>query len=224
MRRRRAHKRSAQLTPLIDVLFIMLFAALIQARGHSARPEPGAASADAGPPDAGPADAGVADAGPDAAALDASLDAGPGPHLAQSRRVAEIVARAVRNRDAFVVEISAGGEVLSMKRWSGGEIIQRDNRREGLLRPPLPGEPVDEMVYRGVRKDDMRICSLVHARFASLSDELELPLVLIILDTPRDELPLALDRGLAMDLTRCRDEAGFVGILIDPGDLDHAIP
>ncbi|MEM9492088.1 MAG: hypothetical protein AAGC55_23275, partial [Myxococcota bacterium] len=80
--RRRRKRRAAELTPLIDVLFILLFAALIQARGATLHSSSAAASADKA---AEPTDGSLTDAAAqtqdeppgDAAVLDsAELDEG----------------------------------------------------------------------------------------------------------------------------------------------------
>ncbi len=227
MRRRRRRKRAAELTPLIDVLFILLFASLIQARsagvstgekrapddGDPAALDAGLAGADAAPIDAALRDAG-ADPGTDAGAPSSS-------HLAQSRQLAENMARAVKNRDTYLVEITHEGYVVTIAQWSEGRERRREALRYRLLRPVLPGESNREFEYLGMTNPDARICKLVRQRFPTAPDGLAEALVTVVVDVPLDDLPRALDRGIRGDLAGCFADGKALGILIEPGEEDH---
>jgi hypothetical protein len=236
MRRRRRRHRAAELTPLIDVLFILLFAALLQARTAVERGvTPADAIAEA--QDAG-ADASASDAGADASAADASAeagigdaggdaavaDAGPSEHLAQSREIAARLASAVENHDVFVVEVTGDGHVTSMTRWSRGQEVRRDRVRDRLVRPVLPGESRDEFVYLGVKDRYMRVCPVVREHFELPAEAGEPYLVMVLLDVPVVDLPLSLHQGLKDDLKTCFADATGVGILLEPGEENHGIP
>jgi hypothetical protein len=232
MRRRRRRNRAAELTPLIDVLFILLFASLLQARTvveRDATPA-GIVAQDAGP-DAS-VDAAMQDAGADARvqdasaydAADASVDAGPSEHLVQSREIAARLASAVENRDVFVVEVDGEGHVTAMARWQQGEEVRRDRVRYRLVRPVLPGESDQELVYLGSADAAARVCPLVRESFDRAADDQDPFLVLVLLEVPLVELPLALYRGLTADMRACFADAAGVGILLQPGDNDHGIP
>jgi hypothetical protein len=243
MRRRRRRNRAAELTPLIDVLFIMLFAALLQARTAVERGVMSAdaiADADASMLDASMLDASMLDASMldasmldasmldasmlDAGMLDAGADAGPSEHLAQSRQIAARLASAVDNHDVFVVEVTGEGYVTSMARWSRGQEVRRDRVRDRLVRPVLPGESAQKLAYIGEDEPALRLCPLVREHFQRAADDEDPFMVLVVLDAPLVDLPLALYRGLSADLRVCFADAAGVGILLQPGEDDHGIP
>lgn len=230
MRRHRRRRHGSDLTPLIDVLFIMLFASLLHARSavDKSRPErqDPAQAVDAGPLDAGVTDTTVIDAAViDAAVPDASLDEyGPGSYLARSRRIAAEIAGAVRNRDVFMVEVTRDGQVIAMSQWSEGQEIRRDLRRERLLLSVPPSVSAQQLEYRGHTGSQMHVCTLVRERLVPTQEDLGGSVVQVLVDAPRADWPLALDRGLATDLGRCFDDERGVGMLIQPGAENHDIP
>ena len=242
MRRRRA-RRPAELTPLIDVLFILLFASLIQARSAIDRARADEPTASEQVADAASIDAGVdatADAGVDAS-VDASvlvdagapLDAAPPTeptHLTESRELANNLAQGVYGKDAFVVEVREDGYVVALSRWSSGREVSRQRVRHRLVRPILPGESGVGLMYLPPG-DAGRICPLVRAHIgASLrpaeqpESELSEILVLVILDVPLDDVPLALYRGLQEDLHDCFATARGIALLLQPGGERLGIP
>jgi hypothetical protein len=228
MRRRRRRHRAAELTPLIDVLFILLFAALLQARTAVERgvtsPEESPdgiardAGADASMPDAS-ADASMPDAGADAGVA----DAGPSEHLAESRQIAARLASAVDNHAVFVVEVTREGYVTSMARWSRGQEVRRDRMRHRLVRPVLPGESWQKLAYVGEDDPALGLCPLVRERFQRAAGDEDPFMVLVVLDAPIGDLPLILYRGVRADLKRCFVGASGMGILLQPGEDDHGI-
>lgn len=222
--RRRRRKRSSGLTSLIDVLFILLFASLVQARHSMERDEPAdALVVDAGLPDAGPAaepDAGPADAGPP--------DAAPGPddggaspvtdvHREHARRLSALVAGAVHGRDAFVVEVAATGQAVEIRHWREGALIRRQAVQHRLVAVPAD-EPSEFPEYLGENQPWQRLCPLVLAGLAQPQPDLGRALVVITVDAPLADLSLALRDGLVRDAALCLQDAGGIAILLDPAN------
>lgn len=226
--RRRRRKRASELTSLIDVLFILLFASLVQARDTMNREEPAdTLVVDAGLPDAGPADAGPADAGPpDAGPPDAAPDVQPGddgtspatgPHREHARRLSALVAGAVHGRDAFVVEVAATGYAVEIRRWRDGALLQRQAVQHRLVAVP-PDRTSEFPEYLGVNQPWMRLCPLVLAGLAQPQPDLGRALVVITVDAPLGDLSLALRDGLERDVALCLQDAGGIAILLDPAN------
>ena len=239
--RHRRRRRAAELTPLLDVLFILLFAALVQTR-HAAERGPHASTSDAG---ADAADAVVVDAGPveDAGAADANRgDAGPlasdpESYEARARRRAARIAGSVRYRDVLVVEVSAAGYVERRARWRDGVLQSEERLHQRLLREVPPEESDMELEYRGHKRPEHRICQIALASIDLAAPDLAAPdlaapdlaapdlnraLVVIVADAPLRELPLALRDGLLRDAGRCFDDVGGVAILIDATDKEQS--
>ena len=195
--RRRRKKKASELTSFVDVLFILLFAALVQARGVAARDDgsaptqiptddlPDAAALNDAGLDAGPEDGGGgldAEPGPDAMASDASArdaltgdasseDVGDGDrtsHSARSLEVARTMASAIGNQPVAIVEITATGQLAALTYWREG----RELRRDELHYPLLYQRPVDddfEYDYRGQRNERHRLCAIVRDHFTGAS-------------------------------------------------------
>lgn len=229
--RRRRSARTASLTPLLDVLFILLFASLIQA--HSAveqRPAPTTEVAleervDAGVADAMIRDAGVdafplGDAGPTSVALASSPD--ETVHLRRSRVAAEILSEMMLGMDAYTVEVSERGHVFAVSRRAGGEQIERELVDHPLLRRVPVTESDAEYEYIGF--NDSGVCGLVRDHFGLPPDASRHAVVMVLLTVPFADLPLVLARGLKRDLVRCLGDGGGIGMLVQPGDEDsHGI-
>ncbi|HWN68821.1 MAG TPA: hypothetical protein VNM90_14385 [Haliangium sp.] len=223
--RRRRRKRSSELTSLIDVLFILLFASLVQAR-YSVESQvrdqispPVAADAgirDAGPPvDAVPADApGAADAAvstPDAAAADA-----PPPYRQRARQLSALIAHAVYGRQAFVVEVTSAGHVVEIQHWRDGALLRRQPVHHRLIETVPPEESNEELRYLGNEQPGQHICPLVLTQLEPRAPDFARALVVITVDAPLAALPLALRNGLARDSGLCFQEAAGIAILLDP--------
>lgn len=228
MRRRRS-KRVPELTPLIDVLFILLFASLIHARSavesaHSVAAGEFMAAADAGV-DAS-VDAGM-DAGPDAgmdAGPDAGVDAGnptEAVHLVQSRELASQMANSIENQDVYLVEVTGRGYITAMARWSNGQLSRRDRVEYRLVRAVLPGESNIELEYLGARDPAFSVCNIVHRHYAMPGDPTSESVIITIVDVPLDDLSLAMFDGLRHDLSQCFVQVRGIGILFQPGDDFH---
>lgn len=218
--RRRRRKRASELTSLIDVLFILLFASLVQARDTMDREEPAdTLVVDAGLPDAEPADAGPPDAGPPDAALDVqSGDDGTSPatgmHRERARRLSAVVAGAVQGVDVFVVEVAATGYAVEIRRWRDGVLLHRQAVQHRLVDVP-PNHSSENPAYLATNQPWQRLCPLVLASLPQPQPDLGQGLVLIIVDAPLGDLSLALWEGLKYDAAQCRQDAGGIAILLD---------
>lgn len=213
--RRREPIRYSSLTSLLDVLFILLFAALIHAaasveQAHSSA-ERSAHEASAGPaPDAGPT-------APDAGALRPALDAGTGdvdPSREQLYRQAlSELARAIEEQSVTYARVSAEGHLISIQRDEVGAGSEGDVELGVPLLERVP-DPDQGVVYLGERASELRICTLVrrHLGRENLSGEL----VIIAPEVSLAELEVALVRGLRRDQERCLRDEGAIGVVVDP--------
>ena len=229
--RRRRRKRSSELTALLDVLFILLFASLVQARYSVERQvrEQTAAIPDAAVPDAGaPMDAAPADAAPHADAAggpDATpVPGGPGvpdaaappPYRQRAQHLSALIARALHGREAFVVEVSAPGILVELQHWRDGALHRRQPLHHRLVETVLPEESDEEVRYLGDTQPSQRICPLVLAQLRPQPADLARALVVIIIDEPLAGLTRALRDGLARDAALCFQDAAGIAILLDP--------
>jgi hypothetical protein len=225
--RRRRRKRSSELTALLDVLFILLFASLVQARYSVERqvrdqtaPVPDAAVPDAGSPmDAAPADAPHADAagGPDAPPAAAAPDAAaPPPYRQRAQHLSALIAAALHGREAFVVEVRAPGTLVELQHWRDGALRRRQPLHHRLVETVLPEESDEEVRYLGDTQPSQRICPLVLAQLEPQPADLARALVVIIIDEPLAGLTRALRDGLARDAALCFQDAAGIAILLDP--------
>jgi hypothetical protein len=227
--RRRRRKRASELTSLIDVLFILLFASLVQARDSMEREDaalvvdaglpgagPGAALPDAALPDAGPPDAGPADAAP-ASAGDGGASPVADAHREHARRLSALVAGAVHGRDVFVVEVAATGYAVEIRHWHEGALVRRQAVQHRLVAVPAD-EPSEFPRYLGENQPWQRLCPLVLASLAQPQPDLGRALVVITVDAPLADLSLALRDGLVRDAALCLQDAGGIAILLDPAN------
>jgi hypothetical protein len=226
--RRRRRKRSSELTALLDVLFILLFASLVQARYSVERQvrDHTAVIPDAAIPDAGsPMDAAPVDAAPppdsDAAAgaadaTSAPDSAAPPPYHQRAQHLSALIAHAVHGREAFVVEVSAPGQVVELQHWQGGVLLRREALHHRLVETVPPEESDDEFRYLGDTQPGQRICPLVLAQLEPRPPDLARALVVIIIDAPLAGLTRALRDGLARDAALCFQDAAGIAILLDP--------
>lgn len=241
--RRRRRKRSSALTALLDVLFILLFASLVQARDSVERqvrdhaPLPDAAVPDtAQPADAAPADApapddagapGAPDAAPDATPSDAPDAASAPPDTTapeyprRARQLSALVAGAVHGRDAFVVEVTAPGYAIELHHWRDGVLRRRQPLQHRLVETVPPEESNEELRYLGVTQPGERICPLVRDLLDPPQPDLGRALVVITVDAPLGSLSRALRDGLVRDAALCFQDAAGVAILLDP---DNPLP
>jgi hypothetical protein len=205
--------QSASMTSLIDVLFILLFAALVSSvdrtRARAAEPEPvtsasarPAGSASASPP-------GPAASGPSPSAT-ASAPAVPASSAPLRARAVGALARLLSERRAHYVRVSAEGILTAIESEGAGEIVQRDMAVPLLARVADPDVVLE---YLGDRNADLRICSLVLRETGG--PDLRRDLIVILPERSLATLPLALARGLVSDVERCSVQQGLA-VVVDP--------
>ncbi len=174
------------LTSLFDVLFIVIFAALIRA----AAAQQALAAAQAPPPKPKPA--------PPPAVLDAAS--------LHARALAD-VDRELAARPVVIVRISGTGTITALE--SGGTITPLDV-------PLLEHSPDPDVAiaYLGERSSELRVCrqAAVHLAVPDLSHVL----VVIAPDRRLEDLPHALFDGLRRDVDRCLAEQRGLAVLVAP--------
>ncbi|MBI4957243.1 MAG: hypothetical protein HY908_34850 [Myxococcales bacterium] len=200
----RQRRRPAELTSLLDVLFIISFAALIQVGATERDPAAttGHDQADAGAP---PADAG-ADAAADAAPPDVSAES------AALALAARLVA-AIQTDELVLVVVSGAGEIVALER--------RGDPAQAPGIPLVRSSPDSDvkLEYLGDTSPELRLCPLVRRR---VDPEGRLGRLLIVVSTtrPLGELPFTLANGIRTDVKQCLEDANGVALLIDPSKLD----
>jgi hypothetical protein len=174
---------------LLDVLFILIFATLVQA--SAARSAPPAAAAPP-PPPAVPA---TPPPPPSAAALRDRALATAAAGLAARRPV---IARV--GRDGVLRAIEDGGAVHPL----GMPLVERVADLDVALR------------YLGDRSAELRLCAIVALRLGL--DDLAGVLVVIAPDAAPEDLTVALAGGLRRDVDRCAVDQRGVAVVVAPGE------
>lgn len=217
--RRRAALAPQSLTSLVDVLFILVFAALVQRAAASAP-----ATAPTSPQPAAPAPATWT----------------PPRPLAELRAAAEAeLSSSLREQPVIVARISARGVLTSLEvaPGAGGALA-------GLVAPAAGAAPSAEsapaaqrlalelaliervadpdiaVAYIGARDPAHRICNAAAARLGSLARSL----VIVSVDAPMSELMLALAAGLRRDVDHCLIEHRAAAVLLDSAALGADAP
>ncbi len=204
-RTRRHVRRPPDLTSLFDVLFIVVFVALIRA---AAAQHEVAQLTPPPPPPPKPAPPAPPPPPPDVVRLRAKALANLERDLAE--------------RTPIVVRISAQAEGDRLE----GTLAAIEHEGQTLaLDVPLLAESRDpdvEIEYQGERSAELRVCRIaaVHLRLPDLSRHL----VIVVPDRPRADLSVALRAGLERDLARCFIEQRGIASLIDPAELAPASP
>jgi hypothetical protein len=187
---RRHVRRPPDLTSLFDVLFIVVFVALIRA----AAAQQALAAATAVPPR--PVVPVPPPPPPDVAAL-------------RTRALASIQAD-LAGRTPLVIRISATGTV---------EALEAGGKRTPLDVPLLEHSPDPDtlVAYLGDRSAELRVCRVaaVHLAVADLARHL----VIIAPARPLADLPHALFEGLHRDLDRCLAEQHGLATIVDPSAI-----
>jgi len=201
-RGKRRVRRPPDLTSLFDVLFIVVFVALIRAAAAQQEvaaltPPPKPAPPEPPPPPP-----------PDVVALRAKALANLDRDLA--------------GRTPLIVRISAQ---VDRDRVKGTiEALEVEGRKLPLDVPLLTDsrDPDVEVAYLGERSSELRVCRIaaVHLRASDLARHL----VIIVPDRPYAELKRvagsrALFEGLERDVARCFIEQRGIAALIDPAEL-----
>ena len=196
MRRERPLVQYSTMTSFLDVLFLLVFAALIQAaalaekaRAADARPKPPPAAA-------------LPPIGPGQAAID--------PERLRKVAMAEILA-GLESRQAVVARVGADGRLRQLERRQDGVPAATPVDLPLVERVP---DPDVALVYLGERSPDLRLCSLVRLQLGV--PDLSSTIVIVALDLPLDQMSVALARGLQRDVDRCTGDQRGVAVLLDP--------
>lgn len=230
--RRRTPVRYSSLTSLLDVLFILLFAALIhaaasveRARGHADElGDDAGGDPDAAPP-APPRDAGPAPGADIAADVDDDARSPTRRQLYDEAR--RELSRAIDDRRALYARVSPSGTLASI----AGAHVDGGGGAEGIagtveatgedaeleLGVPLLERVSDAdrgAVYLGERIPDLRVCTIVREQLGR--ENLEEALVIIAPEVPIADLEVALVRGLRQDQERCLRDEGGLAVVVDP--------
>ena len=209
-RGRRYVRRPPDLTSLFDVLFIVVFVALIRA---AAAQQQVAALTPPPPKPAPPEPPRPPPPPPDVVALRAKALAN--------------LDRDLSGRTPLVVRIAARADGDRVKGTI--EALEVDGRKVPLDVPLLTDsrDPDVEVAYLGERSSELRVCRIaaVHLRVADLARHL----VIIVPDRPYAELKrvagsIALFEGLERDVARCFIEQRGIAALIDPAELSPPSP
>lgn len=199
MSRRRPTIQYPQLTSMLDVLFILVFAALIQAAAlEQARSEEtrAAIAAIEAPPDAGPL-----------AALAAPVEVVPAEAAALHGRALDTLDSALRGLRPVIARVAEDGTLRALE-------VAGETRPLGV---PLVEkvEAADvEWGYLGDRSPDLRLCALVALRLGAV--DLADQLIIIAPDRPLADLRVALARGLASDVRRCQIDQRGLAVVVEP--------
>lgn len=188
MRRRRVH-RSPDLTSLLDVLFILIFASLIRtaalqnAEANQAPPVKPVIATPPPPP-------------PDVAAL-------------RTRALANLDQQ-LASRKPLVIRISSQGVIVA---------VEADGKKLPLDVPLLEHSPDPDIgvAYLGERSAELRVCRVaaLHLQAPSLAGYL----IIIAPATALADLPHALHQGLHRDLDRCLADQRGLATIVDPAAL-----
>lgn len=195
MRRERPLVQYSTMTSFLDVLFLLVFAALIHAADLAQKASARAAEKPK------PAALAPVPAGP-AAAID--------PERLRKVAVAEILA-GLESRQAVVARVGPDGRLRQLERRQGDKPLVTPVELPLVERVP---DPDVALVYLGERSPDLRLCNLIRLQMgaADLTDTL----VIVSLDVPLEQMPTALARGLIRDADRCTGDQRGVAVLLDP--------
>lgn len=188
--RRRFVNPAPDLTSLFDVLFILVFAALIRAaavqQAAAAQPPPAPEPPPKPAPPPPPVELATAE-------LHAAALADLGKQLA--------------SRPYVVVRVSAAGTITGLE--TGGNVKPLDT-------PLLEHSPDPDIVlaYLGDRSSELRVCRVVAVHLGE--PDLARYLVIVAPDRELADLPHALYTGLRRDIERCFADQQALAVLVDP--------
>jgi hypothetical protein len=203
--RKRFVRRPPDLTSLFDVLFIVVFVALIRA----AAAEQALAKATEPPPPE-PTPPPPAPLTVDVAAL--RMQAASHLHKDIDARTPIVVRIAAPPVRANAPDASLGARI---------EAIEVEGKRIPLDLPLLERDPRVNLAYLGDRSAELRLCKIAATR-AGLTD-LAKHFVIVAPTLPLRDLPRALTDGLNADVARCSELRGLAS-LVDPAALPKVEP
>jgi hypothetical protein len=207
-RRARRRQPPPDLTSLFDVLFIVIFAALIRAAAvqnaaaHPATPRTPAK------PESPPVELEVAQL-----------------HL----RAVATANSDIASRPTVVVRISATGNVTAIESLGtitatgSGAATSAVDKTEAIDSPLLEHSPDPDiaLAYLGDRAAELRICRIVTVHLGQ--PDLAHHLVILAPEKPLADLPHALVDGLRRDVERCLHDQQGLAVIVDPS-LDGLTP
>lgn len=201
--RRAAPLAPQSLTSLVDILFILVFAALVQRAGSMQREREAAEASE-------PV---VLASGVQGAAV---LHVPPAPPASEELRQAAIASLAseLQARPAIIARVSRRGVLSAV------ELPPAAGKAAELVTVELPlVEPVSDpdvaIGYVGERDGSRRICEVVAAKVGGAA-ALAGKLVVIAVDAPLAELTVALVSGLRRDVEQCLTAHRAAAVLLDP--------
>ena len=187
--RRRLPPSAPAFVSLLDVLFILVFAALVRTaslqEAAAGKDEPAVEPGPTAPPHARPPDERAELARRALAHFDASL---------RTRRI--VIARVGRDGTITAVE---------------------DGKRKLVTSIPLLARVADPnigLIYLGERSPELRLCAVVREQLAA--PDLAQALVIIVPEVPLGELTVALVDGLRRDEQRCAVDHKGLAVVLDP--------
>jgi hypothetical protein len=189
---RRAAPSAPSFTSLLDVLFILVFAALVRTAALQQ------AAADKAEPAAEDQLPVVSPPRPPQPTDRAALQKRAYAHFDASLRARRMVIARI-GRDGAVTAVEDGGKTLP-------------------LNMPLLARVADAnvgLIYLGEQSTELRVCSIVRNQIGAkdLSDVL----VIFVPAAPVDQLSVALVDGLHADEQRCATDHKGLAVLLDPG-------
>lgn len=190
---RRRNKPEGSLTSLLDVLFIIVFASLVQstARGEERVVEAEKAVAPGPPEPVAPA---------------------PAAELVSLRKAA--VAATTKHMESaplVAVRIGPDGTLVDVE-WAG------EKRALGLPLLERVPDPDVAVAYLGDRAPALRVCGVVahELRVADLVGHV----VVISPSVALGEMSVALVAGLRRDVVRCQNEQQAMAVIVEPGMIE----
>lgn len=199
---RRRSRPDGSLTSLLDVLFIIVFATLVQSTARG--------------------DERVADA-ERAAAAAAAAKAAPGPVVPAppaelvALRDAAVSATTARMKSApmVAVRIGADGTIVDVE-WAG------EKHALGLPLLERVPDPDVAVTYLGDRAPALRLCGVVAHELRVA----ELPGYVVVISPAiaLGEMPVALVAGLRRDVARCQSEQQAMAVIVEPGMIPPPAP
>lgn len=202
MRRNRPLVQYSTMTSFLDVLFLLVFAALIHAADLAQKAQ--------AKPAAKPPAADAVPLTPGQVAID--------PERLRKVALAEILA-GLESRQAVVARVGADGRLRQLERRQDGQPVVTPVELPLVERVP---DPDVLLVYLGEHSPDLRLCNLVRLQLGA--QDLSDTIVIVALDLPLGQLSVALARGLQRDVDRCTGDQGGVAVLLDPRAAEKGEP
>lgn len=213
--RRQAPLAPSSLTSLVDILFVLVFAALVQRAAVGKVDEVAAAEA--------------------AVAVTRAPAWQPPPQVEELRQAAiATVASELQGRPAIIARVSRLGVLTALEGTAGPGLPV-----EVPLLEPV-SDPDVALGYIGERDSSRRICSVVAARLGELQarqaeaeaaakpsagpPSLARMLVVISVDAPMAELTVALAGGLRRDVEHCLSAHRAAAVLLDAAAMSTIAP